>query len=189
MTKLPYFFLLITLLIAACGDDDGPTIENEEELITELVYVLTPDGGTGTRVQLVFSDPDGDGGQDPIIQVNNPLITGTSYVGTLTVANRSDPSNDLDITAEIRAEDADHQFFFIPSDSLNVTLTYADSDGDGNPLGLETQLLAGAPSTGTLQVILRHEPDKTASGVTISDPAGAGGETDIAVSFPVTVRN
>ena len=65
---------------------------------------------------------------------------------------------------------------------------YEDEDGDGNPIGLETTMITGDPSTGTLTVILRHEPDKNADGVSDGDITNAGGETDIEVDFPVVIK-
>lgn len=188
MTKyLP--FVLFLLLATSCGDDDGPAIENEEEIITELVYTLTPTGSTTGRVQLVFNDPDGDGGVAPIQQVTGPLIAGTTYQGTLTITNRSDPSVTVDVADEIRDEAEDHLFFYVADQGLDVTVSYSDADANGAPLGLETVLTTGGASTGTLALILRHEPDKGAPGISIDEPAGAGGATDIAVTWSVTVRN
>ena len=43
------------------------------------------------------------------------------------------------------------------------------------------------PGNGTITVILRHEPDKDASGVSNGDITNAGGETDIEVVFNVEV--
>ena len=58
-------------------------------------------------------------------------------------------------------------------------------DGDGNPLGLATSVVAGgATGSGTLTVTLRHEPKKPNDG-TLTD---AGGETDIEVAFPITIQ-
>ncbi|MBB4078390.1 hypothetical protein GGR28_001003 [Lewinella aquimaris] len=182
---LPLFLSLI--LLSACGSDDDPVIENEEELITELVYTLQPVGG-GDEVIMAFSDPDGDGGLNPAIQVNRNLVANTTYEGSITIKNLSDNTT-VDVTAEVQAEARDHQFFFVPGQGLNVDLSYLDSDGDGNPVGLRTELRANDPSSGNLVIILRHEPDKSATGVSISDPAGAGGATDIEISFPVSISN
>jgi hypothetical protein len=66
---------------------------------------------------------------------------------------------------------------------LDVTTSYSDSDDDGNDLGIEFTLTAGAASSGTLTFTLRHEPTKPNTG--LSD---AGGETDIAATFDVTIE-
>ncbi|WP_420460764.1 type 1 periplasmic binding fold superfamily protein [Neolewinella sp.] len=179
--------LLVVVLYASCGNDDGPVIENEEEVITDLVYTLVPTGG-GQAVTMAFRDPDGDGGQAPTLTVSDSLQTDQTYSGTIVLTNASDPTDVEDITAEIRTEALDHQFFYIPSSGLTVTPAYADSDAQSNPIGLLTTLRTADASSGELRIVLRHKADKRASGVTITDPAGAGGETDIEVTFPVSVR-
>ena len=42
-------------------------------------------------------------------------------------------------------------------------------------------------SEGELEVLLLHEPDKFAEGVSEGDATNAGGEVDIDVSFPITI--
>ena len=51
-----------------------------------------------------------------------------------------------------------------------------------------TTLTTGEAGTGTLSIILRHEPAKDASGVSDGQIANAGGETDIEVSFNITIE-
>ena len=190
MTKYTSLLLLLTtLLYSSCGDDDAPVIENEEEVITDLVYTLVPTAG-GQTVTLTFRDPDGDGGQAPTLTVSDTLAANATYDGTIALTNASDPTDVDDITAEIRDEALDHQFFYIPGGGLDVTPAYADEDvAGGNPVGLVTTLRTAGGSSGTLRILLRHEPNKDADGITITDPADAGGETDIEVTFPVTVGN
>jgi len=53
---------------------------------------------------------------------------------------------------------------------------------------LANTLTTDAAGSGTITVILRHEPDKGASGVNDGDITNAGGETDIEVTFDVTVQ-
>ncbi|PPK85966.1 hypothetical protein CLV84_2880 [Neolewinella xylanilytica] len=184
---LRILLFLCVLTVFACGNDDDPIIPNEEEIITDLVYVLTP-ADSGSMVTMTFSDPDGDGAQEAQITVSDSLMANTTYSGVLALTNASDPANPENITAEILDEDEEHQFFFVPGGGLNATLAYGDQDSDGNPVGIITEVQTGSASDGTLRIILRHEPDKS-SGATISDPTGAGGETDIEVTFPVTITN
>ena len=93
-----------------------------------------------------------------------------------------------DITAEIAEEDAEHQFFFAASSGLNATVAYGDQDDMGNPVGLSSVVTTGDASSGTMTVTLRHEPAKDASGVSDGDITNAGGETDIEVTFDITIQ-
>jgi len=177
------FLLALGLFIVSCGKDD-PEVPNEEEVITTLRYTLSPSGG-GSDVVLSFVDLDGDGGDDPVI-TGGTLSANATYTGSLTLLNETEtPAGD--ITEEIEEEDEEHQFFF-QSNIAGLSIAYGDSDADGNPIGLSSSLTTGASGSGTVTVTLRHEPDKSASGVSDGDISNAGGETDIEVSFPIEVQ-
>lgn len=174
-------FLLLTL--PSCQKED-PEVPNEEEVITKLVYTLTPRAG-GTAVMMTFSDMDGDGGNAPVV-TGGTLQANTTYDGVITLFNEQETPVE-NIHEEVMAEDEEHQFFF-PNTLGNVSVTYADQDADGNPLGLKTTLMTGAAETGELTVILKHEPTKTATQDATNNGVAAGGETDIEVTFNVTVQ-
>lgn len=187
MKNLKYIFILnllfSVLFLNSCKDDD-PVLENDEEVITTLTYTLTPT--SGDVVTLSFSDLDGNGG-------NAPIITGGTLQANMTYTSALDLKNDSSspaesITAEIEAEKEDHQFFFSTAGGIDLTVTYNDQDAEGNPLGLATNVVAGAISSGTLTVVLRHKPEKSASGVSSGDIANAGGETDIEVTFDIEIQ-
>ena len=91
-----------------------------------------------------------------------------------------DPADN--ITAEVQAEDEDHQFFYTPTNNI-ATIAYTDQDANGNPVGLTFTVTTTAATTGNLTVVLRHEPNKSATGVSDGDITNAGGETDIEVTF------
>ncbi len=182
--KISSLFILAIITMNSCKKDD-PVVINEEEVITTLKYELVPVGG-GTTVELSFVDLDGDGGNAPVI-TGGTLEENKTYNGTLTLANESQSPAE-DITAEILEEDEEHQFFFPVTSGLNVSVSYKDQDADGNPVGLSSEVVTTTASSGTLQVILRHEPTKTASGVSGGDITNAGGETDIEVDFPITIQ-
>lgn len=189
MKQLHKFAFLLTLISAlfigtACEDDD-PEIPNPEELITTLRMQLTPTAG-GAAVTLEFRDLDGEGGNDPTI-TDGTLAANTTYTGSLELLNESETPVEI-ITEEIEEEDEEHQFFFSIGGGLDLTVAYDDADSDGNPLGVSTIVTTGAASSGTLTVVLRHEPAKDASGVRDGDITNAGGETDIEVEFPVMVQ-
>ena len=186
--SISYLVLIIFICVfsqLSCTKDPAPV--NEEELITTLTFTLTSD--QGESVVFNFSDKDGDGGQSPQIGVSGPLKKGRTYKGTLVLLNESvNPAKD--ITAEILAEAKEHQFFFEPSAAIkpSVSIKYDDSDGEGNPLGVKTTFECLSSGSGTLTIILRHEPDKKAQGVREGNPANAGGETDIQVTFSFEIK-
>jgi len=174
--------VLTTLLFTACSNDDGtPEPVNEEEVITTMTVTLTPNGG-GTLITLQTRDLDGDGPNAPVVDVSGDLAAGVTYNGTIVLLNETvnPPEN---ITEEVEEEDEDHQFFYTIGSGLDVTTAYGNFDNNGNPLGTDFTLTAGSVSSGTLTFTLRHEPTKPNTGL-----GDAGGETDIAVAFNVTIQ-
>lgn len=173
---------LIAFLFSACVKD--PVIQNDEEVITTLKYMLTPTSG-GSAVMFTFQDLDGDGGNDPVI-TNGILSANTSYTGAIVLLNETENPADS-ISNEVAEEDADHQFFF-ESTLTGLDIQYNDTDDNGNPVGLATTVTTGAAGTGSLKITLRHEPNKSGTGVSTGDITNAGGETDIEVNFTVDVQ-
>ena len=172
--------MAIALLTTSCGDDEVE-IPIEEEVITTLNYTLTAGAST---VTLSFQDLDGDGGNAPTI-TGGTLAANTAYSGSIELLNESETPAE-DITEEIEEEDEEHQFFFEATNGISIA--YEDEDPNGNPIGLANTLTTGAAGNGTVTVILRHEPNKGGDGVAGGDITNAGGETDIEVTFDVTVQ-
>ena len=174
----------VAAAFTACSSDD-PEVVNEEELITTLTATLKPSGG-GTDIILKSVDLDGDGPDAPVISVSANLSANTNYSGVLKVENETESPAE-DITLEVLEEDEEHQFFFTPTNNI-ATVTYDDMDEDGNPIGVQFSLATTTAATGNLTITLRHEPIKTASGVSNGDITNAGGETDVQAVFPITVQ-
>ncbi len=184
MKKFKFLSLIVSsaiFFVACSNDDDTPEPVNEEEVITTLTVTLTPQGG-GTAITLQTRDLDGEGPNAPVITVSDNLAAGTTYDGTIVLLNETESPAE-NITEEVEAEDDEHQFFFTVESGLDITTDYSNFDGDGNPLGTEFTLSAGAASSGTFTVTLRHQPTKPNTGL-----ADAGGETDISASFDVVVQ-
>lgn len=185
--KVLFTLLLTSGLFISCSKD--PVIENEEELITEVRLVLTPERNDLSVVNYLFTDQDGDGGAAPVIRTEGKLVAGAAYNASLTFRNTLS-SSIIEITDEIKQEALEHQVFYVVSEGLKGALqfTYNDADSNGFPLGLITRCKANAPGQGYVQIILKHTPDKAAAGVREGNPANAGGETDADISFPVVIE-
>jgi hypothetical protein len=180
--RITLIMALPILLFSCSDDDDSPEPVNEEEVITTVTLTLVPDGG-GNTVTLQSRDLDGDGPDDPVITVSGNLAANTTYNGGIIFLNETESPAE-NITEEVNEEDDEHQVFYLPANGLNAVFTYLNFDGDGNPLGTLFRVETGADSSGSLNVVLRHEPKKPNDG-TLAD---AGGETDISVNFPVTIE-
>jgi hypothetical protein len=172
MKKLfrPYLsiFLLGSFLAMAtsCGGDE-PEPEDPAEEIESARLVLEPEG-KGALVTINY----GPNSQNP----SATLKSNTTYKGTLSVFD----AKGVDITNEIKLEADKHEVFYQAA-GAGITVTTLDKDKNGRPLGLETTLQTTAPGTGTLRVLLKHQPTKGAT----SDPNK--GETDLNMPINVTV--
>lgn len=182
--KLLSLSLVATLLFSACSDDDDvPQVINEEEEITTLNVYLTPEGGAELKA---FSYTDLDGGVTAPDVSTTPLDANTTYTGRIEFLNENeDPAED--ITEEVIEEADEHQVFFIAGSGLDVTTEYLDEDANGNPVGVQFRLVTGNASTGNMTFVLIHDGDKEAgSNGNLTD--AVGGETDIEVTFNVTIQ-
>ncbi|MDO6803610.1 type 1 periplasmic binding fold superfamily protein [Wenyingzhuangia sp. 1_MG-2023] len=179
--KLEKLIIAFVLVLGVSCSKNDPIIPNEEELITTLTYTLTPTDG-GDDVVLIYKDLDAEGTSFDAEITNGSLEANKTYSGVITLSNESeDPAENM--TEEVEEEANDHQFFFIDIPT-GFTISYDDSDSDGNPIGLST--IVETKDTyvgGDLTIILKHEPNKFAEDITIYDATNAGGETDIEVTF------
>ncbi len=171
-----------TLFVSCSDDDDTPDEILEEEVITTMNVTLTPQGG-GTDIILQTIDLDGDDGPiEPVVTVSGNLAGNTVYVGSIELLNETeDPVED--ITEEIKELDEEHEFFFTTTGSI-ASVEKTDTDGAGNPLGLEFEFTTQTAGAATLTITLQHEPKKPNDG-TVTD---AGGETDINATFDLTIE-
>lgn len=183
--NLLFAFVSMSAIYFSACTKDAPQIPNEEEVITTIKYTLIPADTVGTPIVLTFQDLDGDGGNAPII-TGGTLAANMTYTASLELLNETETPT-ANITDEIVAEAEAHQFFF--QTTLNgLTVTYDDVDANGKPIGLSTKVSTANAETGTITIILRHEPDKSAQGVSDGDITNAGGETDVEVIFQVDVQ-
>ena len=179
MKFFKYGLLASTLIFASCSDDDTPDPVNAEEVITTLTVTL--ESGSDTVV-MQYQDLDGDGPDAATVTVSGPLSNNTAYDASIVLLNETeDPAEN--INEEIQEEDLDHQFFYTVGSGLDVTTEYNSFDSAGNPLGLDFYLVTAGASSGGLTFTLRHEPNKPNTGL-----ENAGGETDIEVTFDITVE-
>ena len=180
------FAAMMMVVISLSCDSDDPDPVNEEEVITTMNVTFTNTADASDVVTASFRDIDGEGGNDGVI-TNPTLSADATYTVTLEFLNETETPAE-DITEEVSEEDDEHQVFFIAGAGLNFTYAYGDQDGNGNPLGLTGTVTIGAASTGSLDIVLVHEPAKDAMGVSDGDITNAGGEEDIRVRYTVTIQ-
>jgi hypothetical protein len=92
------------------------------------------------------------------------------------------------VNPDIECDAENHQVFYRISEGLDMTITYDDTDGNGNPLGIRTILTTGQPSSGQLTITLIHGPNKFADEVSAGDITNAGGLVDFECTFDVEIH-
>lgn len=187
LKTIALLFSFVTLFSSCSEDNNKSTPVIEEELITTLTAIYTPQGG-GTAVTLESKDIDGSG--NPMITISGPFAQNTTYNGVVTFKNESvNPAKD--ITIEIKELAEEHQVFYEKTGSLN-NFTYATAmdnfDANGNPVGLQSVFTTTGAATGDLKITLVHLPNKSAPGVSSGNITNAEGSTDAQAIFPITVE-
>lgn len=170
------------LLMNSCKKE---TIDpNQSELITTVRLKLTNTLSSSINPLVYeFKDLDGEGGAAPVKFDDIVLQKNIPYICEVTVLNESVSPAD-NITAEIKAEANDHQFYFVPSSSNLLSVSNYDTDTKGLPLGLSSFWVTGInPGSGTVKVVLKHKPGTKAANDLINK-----GETDIELDFKLIIQ-
>jgi hypothetical protein len=170
------FFVATLLLISSCGEDPEPV--NEEELITTVKLTFTPVGFVGSVQTFTWRDLDGDGPIQPVIETI-ALSNNRTYAVSIELLNESETPPE-DITEEIDEERDEHLFCFETTNGLNLSITRTDTDGTFE-VGLESEWATGNASTGSVTVILKHQPG-------VKNGSCDLGEVDVEATFPVTIQ-
>ena len=182
MNKLSLLYVPFLLFAFSCKKDPAnvtdPEIEHEEELITTLTLKLTDSTDQTNQITATFSDPDGDGGNEPTTFDTIKLAKNKTYFTAITLLDETSVPS-IDITEEVEEEGHEHLFCFTQSDELSISLT--DSDGT-HPIGLTSTWKTSSVSLsdGFVKVSLKHQPD-------LKDGTCAPGETDIELEFILTI--
>jgi hypothetical protein len=177
---------LFSTFLSSCKKDNPP-VPDEQELITTVKLQLS-NTATGFSRVFVYKVENGFGNSSSgTVQIDTlRLQPGLTYDAVISVLNeKANPVED--ITSEILEKDYEHLFVFasVPaSGSGSVNVSGGNKDKDGKPLNQTFKLSTGTAGQGRFDVQLMHLPtDK--NGTT---PATAGGETDLAASYPVILQ-
>lgn len=187
---------IIVLVLGGCQAEE-PIKEDTPELITRVTLTFVPTGG-GTPITATASDPDGEGVQNIAVDGSINLAAGVSYTLSLSLINElaEKSSPEYDITAEVEKEGGEHMFFYgwtgnvfsDPTGDGNIdnragVVNYQDEDAGGLPIGITTKWTAGAASSGTFRMVLKHQPELKTTTSSVDT-----GETDLDIEFEIIVN-
>ena len=183
--KISSIIILFIFFNACRSDDDTGTgtgiTPNEEELITQVNLIFSDT--LGQVIDTVsFNDPDGDGGNDPVIDTIY-FSKSTTYNLAIEFKDASDPNDVEDITAEIEAEDDEHIICFEQTGIVGLGIRRTDTDGTYE-VGLKSEWVSVdtlSSNNGKVRLILKHQPD-------LKDGTCTPGSTDAEIDFPFIVK-
>ena len=185
------------LLFIACDKDDAPDAENEMEVFTKVVIVVTnlSDDSSETynfeveehdheHAVIVQAQENEDGHGD---HAEIELDSDSEYSFEITFFNDSDPNNVIDMTEEVINEaDEHHVFYELVGDGISYDTTSGDTlDSEGNPLNLLTKWTTTAATVVEVEAYLIHQPTSK-TGTTRDD---FGGSTDVEIEFEAHVES
>ena len=178
-TTLLALLIALSLSFTACNDVEDPPAPNEEELITTVKLTFTNTANASDIRTFSFADPDGEGGNAPTKTDTIRLSANSTYTLGTQFLDESNPSNVVDITAEVLEEANDHLVCY----SVNGETTLVRTDKDGNNLVLGLKADVSTKNTGNEQLIvsLKHQPS-------IKNGECEVGETDVEVTFVLLVE-
>ena len=169
-----------TLFYSACIKTIvNPPNPNDEELITTLQINWIDSAGVQMPVSAIYKDIDGDGGNAPIQWDSIKLKANTTYFATILLLDETKMPIDT-ISNQVLEEAQDHLFCFSPND-INATVIRTDKDQNNLEIGLQTKWITNAQSTGTMQIVLRHQPN-------IKNGSCALGASDLDITFATFIQ-
>jgi hypothetical protein len=184
--RLIAFSAFSLVLLHACKKDEDlpnvpqPVINEPEEITTVELHVESMTDMS--HVHFYWSDPDGPGGNDPVID-DIVLDSGHVYKVEIDFLDESGTTPE-NITAQILEEDDEHIICFeTEPTALADALTIVRTDSDGTyEVGLDSEWTTSARASGTLKIKLKHQTGG------IKDGTCEPGDTDIEVVFNLTIQ-
>jgi hypothetical protein len=178
---------LLSIGMISCDNPADDDEAGEQEFITKVTIRLEEQGSQNV-VNIVWSDPNGDGIGDFLGTAN--IRSNRTYKGSIELLNEltTDP-DERNVTEEVEEEADEHQFFYTFSNNLApfAVVTITDRDSRGLPVGLEFDLVTAAlpggtaSLTGSLNIVLSHYTTITKAGT------NPGNEEDINISAPISI--
>lgn len=181
--KKSWLLLLpIGLLLSSCKKDEesvAPTIDNEA--ITTATLQLT---NKASATDVVTATIDKLNATPDFSKATLNLKPNTTYTGIILLSdNTQTPA--IDVSDEIKDRQNEHLLIYTPVPTTLLTVTITDRDTNPSPgpypVGLTYELKTNAAGSGSLTVVLRHQPSS-------KNGTPTPGTTDLSTAFPVIIK-
>ncbi len=178
-TKLIILTCLAIFFMLSCKKNTTPPNPNEEEFITTLQLEFIDSSGASPTIYALYQDKDGDGGNQPDRWDSIKLKPNTCYYTSVILLDETKTPFDT-VSNEILSEGHDHLFCFDVI-GMNLNIDKTDLDKNGLPIGIKSKWNTDQVGSGSVQVILKHQPDIKTGDCNI-------GATDIQLTFQLRVE-
>jgi hypothetical protein len=180
-----YCWILAAFIFVSCIHGDNIEPSDDNELITTVKLVFTPQDDDDTTIPLAFywKDTEGDGvvdRLDPIVLNDNTQYDLQVQLFDETKAPR------VDITKSIVEEADVHLFVYKILPASLLKLSIKDRDSKGLALGLRGDVKTGSKGNGKMRVLLKHQPP--VNGQLVKNGQEEPGSTDVDIEFNISIK-
>ena len=180
-----YYSFLFVFLLVSCIHGDGIEPADDNELITTVKLVFTPQDDEDGNMPLVFYWKDNDG--DGVVDRLDPIVLNddTHYDLQVQLFDETKIPR-VDITKAILEEADVHLFVYKILPASLLKLSIKDRDSNGLPLGLHGDIRTGSKGNGKMLVLLKHQPP--VNGKNVKNGQEEPGSTDVDIEFSLTIK-
>jgi len=180
-----YYSFLVSFLLVSCIHGDGIEPSDDNELITTVKLVFTPQDDDDSSIPLTFywKDTEGDGvvdRLDPIVLNDN-----TQYDLQVQLFDETKTPR-VDVTKSILEEADVHLFVYKILPASLLKLSIKDHDSNGLAIGLRSDAKTGSKGNGKMRVLLKHQPP--VNGQHVKNGLEEPGSTDVDVEFNLSIK-
>lgn len=183
--KLKFAMIAATAFVmtfSACKKDDDQVPEaDENELITRVSFKFTNAANANDVATVTWTDPDGEGGAPATIGTLTLKPNATYNYEIYEVLNETAKGDERNVLNEIKEESDEHLWVYKALPANLLTIARTDKDINNVEIGLKGTAVTSTAGVGTLQTILRHQPDQ-------KNGTEAPGSTDFDATFPVKIQ-
>jgi hypothetical protein len=180
-----YCCILAAFIFVSCIHGDNIEPSDDNELITTVKLVFTPQDDEDSMIPLVFywKDTEGDGvvdRLDPIVLNDN-----TEYDLQVQLFDET-KSPRVDITKSIVEEADVHLFVYKILPASLLKLSIKDRDSKGLALGLRGDVKTSSKGNGKMRMLLKHQPP--VNGQPVKNGQEEPGSTDVDIEFNLSIK-
>ncbi len=183
--KISILFLAFGALIASCTKESPGNVSHplSNEFLTTTILNLQNTSIPGDKPTIKYYLNPNNPGAAPVLTPDTMVLMKNSvYKCNIVILDETKTPVDT-VSDVIKQRENIHLFVFYSSTGLMLKDSITDHDTNIPPLpfGLQSQITTSSASKGTLEVVLRHQPN-------VKNGSPGPGSTDLDATFPISVK-